>query len=240
MRRMNRRTAGVHVRSLALLSAIALHAGAVAWLWRAAEQRPAAPAIVVQLIERQAPTPPMVASESVAEPRPPAEQPPSPKPREPQLMKPKPPEPVAPRPPPPAAEPRVAAAPSPPATASQAAAAVEEPPRATPQGVATSSSTEIAVPPPPEQELAVHCSHRPPPAYPASARRAHQEGVVVLSVALSARGLVEKVSVIESSGHAQLDQAAQTAVRRWRCEPARVEGMPVPAEALQRIRFSLH
>lgn len=228
------------MRSLALLSAVALHAGAAAWLWRAVEQRSAAPAIVVQLIERPAPAPPMVASEPVSEPPPPKPKPPEPKPVKPKPVKPKPPEPVVPRRPPPAAEPRVVAEPSPPAAAPQAAAATAEPPPAAPRGMPATSPTEVAIPSPPEPELAVRCPHRPPPVYPPSARRVHQEGVVVLRVALSARGRVEEVAVIESSGHARLDQAAQTAVRRWRCEPARLEGVPVPAEAVQRIRFSLH
>jgi protein TonB len=91
----------------------------------------------------------------------------------------------------------------------------------------------------PEPELALYCPHRPPPRYPATARRLGQEGVVDLLVALSAVGRVTEVRVVRTSGSARLDAAAVAAVRGWRCEPARVGGVAVAASARQRIRFSL-
>lgn len=94
-------------------------------------------------------------------------------------------------------------------------------------------------PAPPVRELAVHCPHRQPPAYPAAARRRGLEGSVQLKVALAASGVIGAITVSESSGSPLLDQAAVSAVRRWRCEPARIDGNAVTALALQRITFHL-
>ncbi len=85
----------------------------------------------------------------------------------------------------------------------------------------------------------MHCPQRQPPAYPSAARRRGLEGSVQLRVTLAASGELDSVIVIASSGSPLLDDAAVAAVRRWRCEPARVDGVAVAAVALQRINFSL-
>jgi protein TonB len=77
------------------------------------------------------------------------------------------------------------------------------------------------------------------PAYPAEARRRHLEGLVVLQVAVSARGTPDSVAVLKSSGHALLDDAALAAVRLWRFEPATRGGIAVPAPAEVPVRFRL-
>jgi protein TonB len=77
------------------------------------------------------------------------------------------------------------------------------------------------------------------PAYPAEARRRHLEGLVVLQVAVSARGTPDDVAVLKSSGHALLDDAALAAVRLWRFEPATRGGIAVPAPAEVPVRFRL-
>lgn len=93
--------------------------------------------------------------------------------------------------------------------------------------------------PPPVRELAAHCPRRPAPAYPAAARRRGLEGRVQLKVALAATGVIDEITVSESSGSPLLDEAAMAAVRRWRCKPARIDGKAVSALALQRITFHL-
>lgn len=55
-----------------------------------------------------------------------------------------------------------------------------------------------------------------PPQYPALARRRHWEGTVVLGIDCDADGVVQLVSVLRSSGHQVLDDAAVAAVRQWR------------------------
>lgn len=67
----------------------------------------------------------------------------------------------------------------------------------------------------------------PTPQYPFSARRLGIEGRVVLRVQVSERGLADEVSVKKGSGSHLLDQAAMTALRRWRFVPARQNGRTV-------------
>lgn len=63
-----------------------------------------------------------------------------------------------------------------------------------------------------------------PPRYPWSARVHGDEGRVVVSVWVSARGEAERLAVLRSSGYAALDRAALEAVGHWRFEPARRGG----------------
>jgi protein TonB len=127
------------------------------------------------------------------------------------------------------------------------------------------SPTDYVVPPPPPQpvprieapvtlpptplapagpialgsELAVACPERTPPAYPTFSRRMGEEGTVILRVELDEAGVVAHARVQTSSGFARLDEAALDAVRTWRCTPARRDGQPVRAVALQPFKFIL-
>ena len=65
------------------------------------------------------------------------------------------------------------------------------------------------------------------PAYPAAALRQRIEGEVIVRVEVSEDGIPSAVSLSRSSGHASLDDAALTAVRRWRFGPAVENGRPV-------------
>ena len=60
-----------------------------------------------------------------------------------------------------------------------------------------------------------------PPAYPSSARRLGQEGTVILRVLVLASGDAGSVDIFHSSGSSQLDEAALSAVRKWRFIPAK-------------------
>lgn len=79
----------------------------------------------------------------------------------------------------------------------------------------------------------------PPPEYPPQAIAARQQGTVVLRLHISRDGRVERLELIESSGHASLDGAAATAVMRWRFDPARSAGLAVPATVRLPVRFAL-
>ncbi len=57
---------------------------------------------------------------------------------------------------------------------------------------------------------------RDPPKYPPAARRRGIEGEVILLAEVGADGAVEVVSLLRSSGYAELDDAAMTAVEKWR------------------------
>lgn len=88
-------------------------------------------------------------------------------------------------------------------------------------------------------ELAVTCPERMPPAYPAIARRLGEQGRVILRVELDESGTVARAVVDKSSGSQRLDDAALAVVRLWRCQPARRDGVPVRAVALQPFNFVL-
>lgn len=79
----------------------------------------------------------------------------------------------------------------------------------------------------------------PIPRYPRAARENGWEGVVMLTVQVSAVGEALSVSIAKSSGHGLLDASAVDAVRRWRFEPARRAGFPVAGTATVPIRFRL-
>jgi TonB family protein len=78
-----------------------------------------------------------------------------------------------------------------------------------------------------------------PPLYPKTSERMGEEGKIRLRIEISASGLASKVTIIEPSGYARLDQAAIAAVKRWRFEPARNNGKPVGTSIEVPIRFSL-
>ena len=88
-------------------------------------------------------------------------------------------------------------------------------------------------------ELSIVCPERRAPAYPSVSRRLGESGKVVLRVTLDAQGRVTKATVERSSGHRRLDEAAQAAVREWRCTPAQRNGQAVEATALQPFNFVL-
>jgi periplasmic protein TonB len=88
-------------------------------------------------------------------------------------------------------------------------------------------------------ELAVACPERSAPIYPPLSRRLNEEGKVVLRVELDEQGRVSAARVATASGFARLDETALAAVKTWRCNPARRDGQPVRAVALQPFKFVL-
>lgn len=63
------------------------------------------------------------------------------------------------------------------------------------------------------------------------------EGRVVLRVLVRPDGTVERVEVVESSGHPVLDRAAADAARSWKFQPATRDGEPIAAWAIIPVRF---
>ncbi len=96
-------------------------------------------------------------------------------------------------------------------------------------------------PPPP---IRLHFGVTPPrkivdvsPAYPAVARSARVEGVVILEAVIDAQGRVESVRVLRSIP--TLEQVAVDAVRQWRFTPALLNGEPVPVVMTVTVNFML-
>jgi protein TonB len=79
----------------------------------------------------------------------------------------------------------------------------------------------------------------PAPVYPAAARRRHEEGLVILTVNVTAEGHAAKVSLKKSSGFKLLDAAAVEAVQNWEFEPARIGPVSLESEVEVPIRFEL-
>ncbi|MHC4249347.1 MAG: energy transducer TonB [Planctomycetota bacterium] len=79
----------------------------------------------------------------------------------------------------------------------------------------------------------------PAPRYPRLARGRGLEGTSLLGVVVLPDGTVGGIEVVRTSGHRVLDEAAVTAVRRWRFRPARRDGASVEARVLLPVTFRL-
>lgn len=105
------------------------------------------------------------------------------------------------------------------------------------------STAPAAAPPPPTTEnvgdLSSTMISATPPRYPKESRRLREQGVVLLRLLLGTDGRVADISVAKSSGHPRLDQAALSAVRRWRWSPAIRGGVAVQIKGLVEIPFIL-
>lgn len=88
-------------------------------------------------------------------------------------------------------------------------------------------------------DLALACPERSAPVYPTLSRRLGEEGKVQVRVELDEQGRVDIARVVNGSGFARLDAAALAAVRNWRCQPAQRDGRAVRAVALQPFNFML-
>lgn len=81
--------------------------------------------------------------------------------------------------------------------------------------------------------------HSPQPAYPESALRNRQAGVIRITATISAEGQVTDARIALSSGVDTLDTAALEAVRLWQFTPARRGNVAVTASVAIPIRFRL-
>jgi periplasmic protein TonB len=114
-----------------------------------------------------------------------------------------------------------------------------EPGSAMPAGIADGDSTASA----PVVQTPVYWKMKlldmRPPIYPPRCLRLGIEGTVRLRVLVGEDGRPQDAAVRTSSGDAGLDQAALDAVRGWRFEPARRDGVPLRAWCIVPITFSL-
>lgn len=75
------------------------------------------------------------------------------------------------------------------------------------------------------------------PVYPAVAKAAHVEGIVIVEAVIGVDGRVESAKVLRSVP--LLDQAALDAVREWRYTPGMLNGVAVPIIMTVTVNFSL-
>lgn len=119
---------------------------------------------------------------------------------------------------------------------------VQQPPTpvtAAPAPPAAAPAPPKPVAPAPTPVEAIASTHTQPP-YPMTARRIGEQGTVVLSITISTDGSVQNVSVAQSSGNADLDQAAVEWVKdHWRYKPATRDGQPVVSQSEAKVVFNL-
>ncbi|MBI2356095.1 MAG: energy transducer TonB [Candidatus Doudnabacteria bacterium] len=99
-------------------------------------------------------------------------------------------------------------------------------------------------PPKPVEPVPVGGNIRPPqrlehvpPEYPAIARTARVQGIVIIQATINETGRVVEVEVLRSIP--LLDQAALDAVRQWRYTPTLLNGKPVPVITTVTVQFTL-
>jgi protein TonB len=79
--------------------------------------------------------------------------------------------------------------------------------------------------------------HKVQPTYPALARSARIQGVVMLQAVISKQGTIENLRIL--TGHPMLAPAAIDAVRQWRYRPYILNNELVEVEAQITVNFSL-
>lgn len=90
----------------------------------------------------------------------------------------------------------------------------------------------------PADTAIAYLSTRQPP-YPEHARLNREEGRVLLRVSVDPGGAVAGLTVLQSSGHPELDQSALDSVKTWRFRPARRGNTAVAATVRIPITFHL-
>ncbi|MEM6707587.1 MAG: energy transducer TonB [Pseudomonadota bacterium] len=80
---------------------------------------------------------------------------------------------------------------------------------------------------------------RVPPTYPRRAKAARISGKVIMAVTIRPDGTVADAKVLESNPPRMFDDAALSAMRRWKFRPKIVDGTPVAQRAKQTIEFKL-
>lgn len=130
---------------------------------------------------------------------------------------------------------------------------VETPPKPIVDPIATDSIYVPDTPPQPEtfasntigrgevlMGATLQVINNPPPSYPGEAVRNGLTGTVMLEILVGVDGKPLEVSVVRSSGHRVLDQAARRVVlSRWTFQPALENGQPVQARGRVPIEFTL-
>jgi periplasmic protein TonB len=82
--------------------------------------------------------------------------------------------------------------------------------------------------------------NNPPPQYPAVSRLRGETGTTHLRVQISAEGKAVDVNVSQSSGSSKLDQAAESAVSKWRFVPAKRSGVAMTSWVTIPIEYTLN
>lgn len=117
-------------------------------------------------------------------------------------------------------------------------AAVEPPPAPKPEKPIVRREKPA---PPQDRPATEDSSYRllEPPRYPSTALRRGEEGSVMLRVLVNADGSPSTIDVATSSRSRSLDRAARDAVKKWKFNPGRKQGIPISSWVLVPIDFKL-
>ena len=93
--------------------------------------------------------------------------------------------------------------------------------------------------PQPQSGVTLQYAHAPAPRYPPRALREGRSGLVILEVLVHVGGRPVEVTVAQSSGHRDLDRAAQRQVlEAWRFRPAMRNGVAIRAIGRVPVEFN--
>ena len=92
-------------------------------------------------------------------------------------------------------------------------------------------ATSFDVPPVPQEQ--------PAPSYPEAAKAEGLQGNTLVEVILDTEGRVEQATLVKTSRHPALDEAALAAARSWTFTPAEKNGVPVRARIVIPFEFAL-
>lgn len=101
-------------------------------------------------------------------------------------------------------------------------------------------SPQVVSPTAVSSDLSLACPVRTAPVYPRSARKLGETGKVSLRVELDETGRLVSSDVAQSSGYSRLDDAALTAVKSWRCQPAVRDGQALRIVSIESFEFNLN
>ncbi|MCC6132197.1 MAG: energy transducer TonB [Acidobacteria bacterium] len=80
---------------------------------------------------------------------------------------------------------------------------------------------------------------RPQPPYPSTLRRDRVQGRALLAGVIERDGSVSNVTVLTSTGNAELDEGCLDTLRKWRYKPALLDGQPVRLVVTTVFTFSV-
>jgi periplasmic protein TonB len=104
---------------------------------------------------------------------------------------------------------------------------------------APAAITAETAPPAPAESSNMQVTNRVDPIYPPASRRAGEEGTGIFRVLVDTNGRPLEVQVLRSSGFPRLDEAAVTAIHKWRFRAAVNNGQPVQSWTRVQVQFKL-
>ena len=75
--------------------------------------------------------------------------------------------------------------------------------------------------------------------YPAESIPLQEQGVAIVAYTVRTDGVVDELTIIQSSGSVRLDDAAMAIVGKWRFKPAMQNGRAVPWRQKSNVAFVL-